>query len=64
MVPETKDADNLGSFFYLWGMLKHNIYSNKPCTEDYLKESIQNDKLCYDGMILSKWNVVVWCYDF
>lgn len=40
-------------FFTCGECVKHNIYSNKPCTEDHLKESIQNNKLCYYGAFLS-----------
>ena len=46
--------------FYLWGVLKHNIYSNKTCIENHLKKSIQNNKLCYYRTFLIKWNVVAW----
>jgi hypothetical protein len=28
--------------YYVWGMLKDMVCSNIPCTEDNLKESIQN----------------------
>jgi len=40
--------------FFTCGVLKHNIYSNKPCIEDHLKDSIQNNKLCYYGTFLIK----------
>jgi len=40
--------------FFTCGVLKHNIYSNKPCTEDHLKDSIQKNKLCYYGTFLIK----------
>lgn len=49
LVSEIKQYKNIHAFFFTCGVLKHNFYSNMPSIEDHLKESIQNNKLCYYG---------------
>ena len=44
---------NLVQFFYLWGRLKWNMYSNNVCIKDDLKGSIQSGALSSDGMIFN-----------